>query len=108
MMSDLVSGHIVSNLKILSLLAEPDLSKRLYSALLNENGSIVKSLAEIIYNASSEVFSTSVKFKKQDLKLLTKGHTKKKRALLATPYYRKSVVPPVCAAALKFLDNGGS
>ena len=107
-MSDSVGDHIFDNWKILSLLGEKNLSKKLYLDLLIEKDSIVRSLTEFIINASSKVFPTDVKFKKTDLKQLTatKGSLKKKRSLLATPYYRKSVVPYVCEAALKYLDDG--
>lgn len=109
-MSKIAGRAIYDNWQVLSLLSEQGLSKRLYSALLDEKPSVVKALAELLYNASLEVFSTKLKkpLRKSDLKVLTdtKGSITKKRRLLSREYYRKSVIPTICEAALKYLDGG--
>ena len=111
-MSKIASRAIYDNWRVLSLLSEQGLSKRLYSTLLDEKPSIVKALAKLLYNASLQVFTTTTKLKKplrkSDLKVLTdtKGSITKKRRLLSRQYYRKSVIPTICEAALKYLDGG--
>ena len=102
---------VYENWNIIALLADRGLSERLYTTLLKERPSVLVALTELIYNVSSQVFSTKLKkrLKKTDLKLLTtiKGSRDKKCELLSKRYYRKSVIPVICEAALQYLEHGG-
>lgn len=85
------------------MLSEVGLSKRLYSALLEEKKLLAQAVSELLVNADI----LNQKIKKQDLKVFEKGSLKKKRELLLTNRYRKKVVPIICEAGLKYLKDGG-